>query len=137
MNDLAVVIRIHRRGDESEKIGDGTGATDFVEHPPIFEDLGERDEIDRPPGIPHFYEDFENLLVRRQVEMARFHLRNAIIEHAGGMEDRAEESLFGIEALRQGTVRVRQIGSAPLLVVRFFLSALGIVAAIAGRRHRA
>ena len=137
VNDLTVVIRIHRRGDECEKIGDGTGATDFVEHPPIFEDLGERDEIDRPPGVAHFYEDFENLLVRGQVEMAGFHLRDAIIEHTGGMEDRAEESLFGIEALRQGTVCVGQIGGAPLLVVRFFLAAFGVVPPIVGRRHGA
>ena len=137
VNDLAVVVRVHRCRDECEKIGDGTGATDFVEHPPIFEDLGERDEIDRPPGVAHFYEDFENLLVRGQVEMAGFHLRDAIIEHAGGMQDGAEESLLGIEALRQGTVRVRQIGGAPLLVVRFFLSALGVVAAIVGSRHGA
>jgi hypothetical protein len=58
--------------------------------------------------------------------MARFHLRNAVVEHSGGVQDRAEQAFFGIKALGQRTVGVGQIRSPALLIVGLFFAVLGI-----------
>ena len=122
-NDLAVVIGIRRRRDESKKLRDGNRTADLVEHAPVLERLGERDEVDRLPTISHLDQKLENFLVGWQMEMPRLHLRHRIIQRRGRVQNRAKEPLLSIETLGQRATGVWKIGCSALLIIWFLFPA--------------
>ena len=122
-NDLAVVIGIRRRRDESKKLGNGDRAANLIEHAPVLERLGERDEVDRLPPISHLDQKLENFLVGRQMEMPRLHLGHGVVQRRGRVQNRAQEPFLGIETLRQRATGVWKIGCSALLIIWFLFPA--------------
>jgi hypothetical protein len=75
--------------NKSKKLCDNSGSANFIQHPSIFENLSERNQIDRASRIPHLHKHLKYLLMGWEVKMLRLHLRDAIIEDRGRMQDRA------------------------------------------------
>ncbi len=101
LENLDVIGRVGRRGDEGEQLRDEGGAADLVEQVAVAEHLRERDEIDRLRGVPELEQHGEDTGVGGDVEAlggdAALDAEAAYL--ARGEEEGTEDALLGVGAL--------------------------------------